>query len=113
MKKFNFALSLIALLSSCQTYRQNFDCPPGKGVPCTPITDIERMIIETPEGSPDLFLGYLPSECQSGACCPKNSSLYHPPLENCQQRIWIEGRTFDCGTYIDGHYIYINMDGQR
>lgn len=44
-----FVVSLFLLtLCSCQTYRSNFDCSPGKGVRCTSVTDIEKMIVETP-----------------------------------------------------------------
>ena len=52
-------LLLIAImsifLSACSIYKQEFDCEPPKGVPCTSETDLEAMIIETNKG-PDLFL---------------------------------------------------------
>jgi hypothetical protein len=47
------------LFSSCSMYLQHFDCPPDPGVPCTSVTDLEKMIIETDEG-PDIFLGKEP-----------------------------------------------------
>ena len=53
MRKFSWILLLA--FSSCTGYRQNFDCPPGRGVPCTSVSDIEALIIETEEG-PDVFL---------------------------------------------------------
>ena len=60
------------LLSSCQVYRAEFDCQPGYGVPCTSVTDIEKMIVETPDNSPDTFLGYLPSK---NPACVKSALL--------------------------------------
>jgi hypothetical protein len=87
------------MFSSCQVYRSNFDCPPGKGVPCTPVTDIEKMIVETPDGSPDIFLGYLPS-----LKCDKNCNKANPQL----RKVWIEGKMQPSGLFIEGHYIYLN-----
>ncbi|MFI5343143.1 MAG: hypothetical protein ACHQUC_02870 [Chlamydiales bacterium] len=108
MRPFNclvyFCLSL--LLSGCQMYRTDFDCPPGVGVPCTPVTDIEKMIVETPKGGPDIFLGYLPSESILSDSC-RNKCCDRP-----QRRVWIESKTLPCGTYIEGHYIYINTPGK-
>lgn len=57
MKNSLICLFLPLLLSSCQIYKSKFDCPPGKGVPCTSVTEIESMVVETPEG-PDLFSGH-------------------------------------------------------
>lgn len=87
-------------------YQSDFDCLPCVGVPCTSVTDIEKMIVETPEGSPDIFLGYLPSCNNSLDSCGKKCS-------NCpQRRVWIESQTLSSGTYIDGHYIYINTQDE-
>lgn len=105
MKRYSWILALIFLLSSCKVYKNNFDCCVGTGVPCTPITDIERMIIETPEGSPDIFLGYIPQSGQRTSCCNGKS--------NNRQRVWIREQTLECGTFIEGHYIYINTEVLR
>jgi hypothetical protein len=44
-------------LTACSpVYEQTFDCPPGEGVPCTSVTDLEALIVETNEG-PDIFIG--------------------------------------------------------
>lgn len=110
MKNFICAMTLATFLSSCQAYKCNFDCPIGKGVPCTPITDIEEMIIETPEGSPDIFLGYLPKIDQQNGCASKVIVANNVLRDGCSTRIWVEGRTLDCGSYVDGHYIYLQMD---
>lgn len=97
---------LSLLLCSCQTYRKNFDCEPGVGVPCTSVTDIEKMIIETPEGGPDIFLGYLPVEsCSTDSC--RNEYC-----DRSRRRVWIESKTLSCGTFIEGHFIYIKTSGK-
>lgn len=93
---------ILLSLSACQVYRCKFECPPGKGVPCTPVTTLEKMIVETPENEPNIFLGYLPpavGECKK--LCNKTKSLK-------QMKVWIEPRKQPCGLCIEGHYIYIN-----
>jgi hypothetical protein len=79
------------LLCSCQTYRSNFDCQPGCGVPCTSVTEIERMIVETPDESPDIFLGYLPSPCSETSCLVR--------------KVWIAEKELLSGMIVEGHYI--------
>lgn len=40
-------LSVIGVvLSGCSTYSETFDCPPGLGVGCKSISDVDRMIDE-------------------------------------------------------------------
>lgn len=90
-------LGLALLASSCQMYRAHFDCPPGEGIPCTSVTDIESMVIETGRG-PDVLAG-----SESGAW----KSLI-PVLPPCQARkVWIADINTKCGCHIEGHYIYI------
>jgi hypothetical protein len=103
VSRFCFVL-LSFLLTSCQVYRSQFDCPPGCGVPCTPLTTLEKMIIETDEG-PDLFLGYLPREEQDCECFNPGRSL-ECPHNKAVRKIWIEGKNLPCGTYVEGHYVY-------
>lgn len=100
-------LLLLFSLTGCQMYHSQFDCPPGYGVPCTPVTTIEKMIIETDEG-PDLFLGYVPVEKQSSSCGFSRSSSSKAKEST---RVWIEGKQLPCGTYIEGHYIFIPLEG--
>jgi hypothetical protein len=107
MKNFICVITLAAFFSSCQAYKCKFDCPVGQGVPCTPVTDIEQMIIETPEGSPDIFLGYLPTTEQEKPCCTTRNKTSNPLQESCSTRIWIEEKSLDCGSYVEGHYIYL------
>ncbi len=52
-------LVLLLCLTSCSMYQKDFDCPPGKGVSCTSVTTLEKMIIETPSGE-DVVTGCVP-----------------------------------------------------
>ena len=45
---------LLVLLTSCSMYKSHFDCPPGKGVGCKSVSEIEGMIVESETG-PDRF----------------------------------------------------------
>jgi hypothetical protein len=96
-----FALCAFLILNACQVYRSNFECPPGKGVPCTSITDIEKMIVETPDNEADIFLGYLPSE---NVACEKICKS----MSQQKRRVWIEEKLESNGLYTEGHYIYVN-----
>lgn len=90
--------AIVALLfCSCQMYRANFDCPPGKGIPCTSVTDIESMIIETPKG-PDVLAGK-----ETGTWKKMVPQL--PPGE--VRKVWLADTDTDCGCHIEGHYLYI------
>lgn len=89
---------LAGLSSSCQMYRANFDCPPAKGIPCTSVTDIESMIIETPKG-PDVIAGK-----ETGTW--KDMIPQLPPGE--VRKVWLADTYTDCGCHIEGHYLYIN-----
>jgi len=52
------SLSLaLTLLSGCTDYRNSFDCPPGPGVGCLSVTQIESMVVERDEGE-DEFTGH-------------------------------------------------------
>ena len=78
MKIAHFMLVIPLIFASCSIYRQQFDCPPDPGVPCTSVSDLEQMIVETQEG-PDLFLGINPEQWQIHAAPPSN-------------RIWISNQ---------------------
>lgn len=54
MKHLTF-ISLIFLLSSCGIYKNNFDCPPGKGIGCAPVNEVLDLIVEKKEGE-DVFV---------------------------------------------------------
>ncbi len=100
-------LLLIPLvLCSYQAYKTQFDCPPGKGVPCTSVSEIQSMIIETPEGGPDIFLGKIPrtscTDCKERRCRTHPGSVGSNAM---LKRVWVEGEEFGCSK-TDGHYIY-------
>jgi hypothetical protein len=87
--KFPYLLLIpLLLLPSCAIYRRQFDCPPDQGVPCTSVTDLEQMIVETEKG-PDIFLSNPPDPCTSCAC----------------KKIWINAYNTPDGCWIPGHYI--------
>lgn len=97
---------ILSFLTSCQVYKSDFDCPPCKGVPCTSVSNIQKMIIETPDGGPDIFLGVLPSELTSH--CPdkgcKKQGYYSKPMG---KRIWVnEDRSNKTTT--QGYFIYFS-----
>ena len=94
-----FLVLMLGGLSSCQIYRSSFDSTPCKGVPCMSVTEIEKMIIETPDGGPDIFL-------------EKSISSYFPTVRNknpvsscCDGKIWVGDSCCD-GVLVQGHYIY-------
>lgn len=91
MKHLHLFLTLMTFLSSCAVYKRQFDCPPDQGVPCTSVTDLEQMIVETPSG-PDLFLSTLPASCSTA----------------CRKRVWIQEAYAPDGRWIPGHYIELN-----
>ncbi len=53
MKKL-FALLCFAC-ASCGVYQSKWDCPPGEGVRCKPVSEVLGMIVEN-EGEQDLFI---------------------------------------------------------
>lgn len=100
MKHFLPVLILGLLMTSCQVYRTQFDCSPGVGLPCTSVTDIEKMIIETPDESPDIFLSYLPS--------PKPICVKVGTPHALERKVWIPKKIYCCGRVVEGHYIYLS-----
>jgi hypothetical protein len=50
--------ALVALSISCAAcgiYQTKWDCPPGEGVRCKPVSDVMEMIVEKDDGQ-DLFI---------------------------------------------------------
>jgi hypothetical protein len=82
---------ILFLLSSCAVYRQQFDCPPDPGVPCTSVTDLEQMIAET-ESGPDLFFNHAVAQC----------TVFQ------KKRVWINEHQTPDGCWVPGHYVYID-----
>lgn len=118
MKKPLFIL-LSFLCSSCSTYQRHYSCPPGIGVTCKSVTEIEGMI-EEKESGPDLFLPEKNvskrSKKDKGACClsqlKKGREVFskEAPLI---KRVWLRGHSTEAGHRVDGHYLYFALnDGE-
>ena len=43
------------LLASCGVYKNQFDCPPGKGIGCASVGEVLDLIVEKEEGE-DVFV---------------------------------------------------------
>lgn len=96
------ALAISVLLTSCQIYRSEFDCPPGIGVPCTSVSDIEGMIVETEEGS-DVFTG--------GEGSPRELWQERVMCRRCcSRRVWIQESQTSSENIVEGHYVYFSDD---
>jgi hypothetical protein len=90
--------AVVAIItSSCQMYKSNFDCPPAEGIPCTSVTDIESMVIETRQG-PDVLAG-------EGTGAWKNLIPQIPPGE--VRKVWLAESRPDDSYCIEGHYLCI------
>jgi len=90
------------LSASCTNYHSNFDSPAFPGVGCRSLSQIEAMIIEHENGE-DCFLG----------SCPFHKEAQVPELiidKAGKQRIWICPHANAQGHYIDGHYIYFELE---
>jgi hypothetical protein len=96
-------LILLIALSSCAGYRTHWGCCPARGVPCTPVTEIEGMIIESDEG-PNIFLG---SESDRKPLPGKRSCALS--LSPNVHRVWITETTAK-GEYCQGFYLYLNEE---
>jgi len=91
------------MMTSCCMYKKEFDSEPGKGIPCTPVSTLEEMIIETPTG-PDTFLGCVPKlvDIQRDPICKCTATSQ--PTARFQRRIWIASKEEQ------PVYIYFNED---
>src|SRR5690242_11653217 len=54
MRSFLRSMFLLTL-ASCGIYRNNFDCPAGKGIGCAPVGEVLDLIVEKEEGE-DVFV---------------------------------------------------------
>ncbi len=102
MKKSIF-IFLPFFFSSCSTYQSQYDCPPGVGVGCKSVSEIEEMIQEREEG-PDLFI----STVQSGKGCVscKSKKVDFSEEAPVVKRVWVSGYSTDSGHRIEGHYVH-------
>lgn len=111
MKSKTLWISLLSLLlTSCSGYRGQWDCRPAKGVPCTSVTDIEAMIIESDVG-PNIFLGsesdQKPDQTQKMSNDCVNS--LHPKV----YRVWIAPKSDATGKCNQGFYMELNPECEK
>ena len=104
MNKF-FLLASLFSFSSCTMYKQNFDCPVGKGVSCKSLTQIEEMIIEKEQGA-DLFIESVEADCSNCKGGSLKMASYVKDSSEFSHRIWVEPRVSEMGYLVEGHYIY-------
>lgn len=81
----SLGISIVALtLSGCMgIYEGGFECPPGKGLGCTSISDVNKSL-EGGLASHNLLDLALETETVSpSAPCPQNSKIWYAP--------WFEG----------------------
>lgn len=97
--RFLALLGLPLLANSCQMYRSNFDCPPCEGIPCTSVTNIESMVIETNKGA-DVVAG-----SQTGAW----KRLIPASISDQVRCVWISTVDDEDGNFcrLGGQYIYL------
>ena len=110
--KSRYLLPCLILLTSCKMYSSQFDCPPSEGIPCTSVSEIQKMIIETPEGGPDIFLGKVPRV--SCTDCSKKRCKTHSGKSSANsqiKKIWVEGNESGYPS-VQGHYIYFEESCQ-
>lgn len=86
-----YLICLSFLLTSCSMYKKDFDCPPGPGIKCTPVTTLEKMIVEADCGD-DIFLGCAPKlvdiENKNNCRCTD----YSDSDTSFQRRIWVASK---------------------
>ncbi len=96
---------LILLLTSTlyaggRSSRGRSDCRPGRGVPCTSVTDIEAMIVENDNG-PDFLI--IDPNVAHPPVVPSNSRC---ACGACKRRVWVPARCVD-GKTVPGHYVVL------
>jgi conjugal transfer pilus assembly protein TraV len=101
---FYFYLGALSLwLSSCSVYNQQFDCPPPSGIPCTSVTEIESMIVETDKG-PDLIIKPEVEEDHCFWCgSPKSGLASLSKTSPCNRKVWICSQRKE-GCSLKGYY---------
>lgn len=91
------------LMSSCAMYKQEFDCPPPQGIPCTSETDLEAMIIEIDSGA-DLFLPL--SEEGKLFCSKRHITPAERVCAALDRKVWVCRQFTKDGYSVQSHYIY-------
>lgn len=121
-------LCLCVLFSSCTGYKNHFDCPPGKGVGCLSMHQIERGVVEREQGE-DIFMPGRKLSLPGNRCksCRKDSvqvnafqnGLIHegkrfvymkPKLVD---RLWVNSVDTEIGNHIASHYVYFTLEEEK
>ena len=81
------------LLTACTSYEESFDCPPGCGVGCVPITRVNQMVEE----------GALPLDQKPQAA---------PPFEVPQKslNLWMAPHEDESGISYGAHRIHVPLE---
>jgi hypothetical protein len=84
-------ICLFLFLTSCSMYRRHFDECPVQSVPCTPVTTLEKMIVESPSGD-DLFIRTVPKlvDVEDFPLCRNTQNP--KPDRPFQRRIWLNSK---------------------
>lgn len=53
--KYYLCITGLIFFSSCGVYNNSFDCPPGKGIGCAPVSEVLDLIVEKKKGE-DVFV---------------------------------------------------------
>jgi hypothetical protein len=122
------AILLSLLLCSCSVYKNDFDCAPGKGVPCQSTSQISSMVVER-EGGDDVFIpstGKMSLNSKCKGC--RNPSVKHVDLSRgfvdedegliyqrpkLVGRVWVNSQNTPMGSRVSTHYIYFTFDEER
>ena len=72
------ACGLCILCSACGIYQSNWDCPPGQGIGCKPVTEVLDMIVEQ-EGE-DLFIADP---------CARQQMRKQPAIQRSDQKLYL------------------------
>jgi hypothetical protein len=92
-------IGFLALLSACSLYRNGFDCAPGRGMPCSSVSQIEAQVIETTQG-PDIFLSS--GQGDLGVLSLMGSGIRNQCLP---KRIWVAPRIRENGLIQHAYYV--------
>ncbi|MGK5593732.1 MAG: hypothetical protein ACSNEK_00040 [Parachlamydiaceae bacterium] len=96
--KFCLGAFVLASVASCNRYATHFNCQPSEGIPCTPVHEIEKLLVETQEG-PDIL---LPQRSNTGVTISKDR-CGHLILE--KRVVWVAPRINENGELIGGCYV--------
>lgn len=102
-------LFILPILSGCMTYSESFDCPPGRGVGCKSLSQVNDMVEKgdlpleninsTKETIHQKSLGSKPSE---GWIEAKNSPL--------NLKIWVANYKDEDGNFHSPSYVYASLN---